>query len=94
MALLFAESGSKEVVIVTDKITEEAGEMIRFLQEEFSPFTLSLVYSRDNETIKELAPFISEYQPVNGKPTAYICENFSCQAPITDCELLEKSLQS
>jgi uncharacterized protein YyaL (SSP411 family) len=92
MALLFAESGSKEVVIVTDKITEGANEMIDLVQEEFSPFTVSLLYSSENESMKEVAPFISQYQTVNGKPTAYVCENFSCQAPVTDRELLIKTL--
>ena len=25
-------------------------------------------------------------EPVNGKPTAYVCENFSCKVPTTDID--------
>jgi len=30
--------------------------------------------------------------PSGGKVTAYICENFSCQLPITDIEILRQTL--
>lgn len=93
IAMLFAKSGSKEVVIVADKMTEEANKMIDLVQEDFHPFTISLVYSGETETIKDLAPFVSKYQTVNGKPTAYICENFSCQAPVTDTNVLRDTFR-
>jgi hypothetical protein len=27
---------------------------------------------------------LREMKPVDGKATAYVCENFTCQAPVTD----------
>ena len=41
-------------------------------------------YSEESKELGELVPFIENYKAVEGRPTAYICENFSCQAPITD----------
>jgi uncharacterized protein YyaL (SSP411 family) len=31
-------------------------------------------------------------KPVNGQPAAYVCQNFTCQAPVTTVEGLEKVL--
>jgi uncharacterized protein YyaL (SSP411 family) len=31
-----------------------------------------------------LAPFLKEQRAINGKTTAYVCQNYACQAPITD----------
>ncbi|HEY4283216.1 MAG TPA: hypothetical protein VGM62_09130, partial [Chthoniobacterales bacterium] len=35
---------------------------------------------------------ITLMSPVNGKPTAYVCEDFTCQAPVTDPKELAKLL--
>jgi uncharacterized protein len=82
-ALLFNMATTKEVVVVEG--TEQPGseEMLNLLKEDFKPFTLSLYSSERYKDLKEVIPFISNYKSVNGKSTAYVCENFSCQAPIT-----------
>lgn len=41
----------------------------------------------------ELAPFIEKQQPLEGKATAYVCRDFSCQAPVTDGAALMKLLE-
>jgi len=35
---------------------------------------------------------ISAMTPIDGKPAAYVCENFTCKAPVTDPRELEKVL--
>jgi uncharacterized protein YyaL (SSP411 family) len=32
-------------------------------------------------------------KPVAGQPAAYVCQNFTCQAPVTTVEELEKVLK-
>jgi len=35
---------------------------------------------------------VKEMKPIGGKATAYVCENFACQAPVTSVEELRKLL--
>jgi uncharacterized protein YyaL (SSP411 family) len=32
-------------------------------------------------------------KPLNGQPAAYICQNFTCQAPVTTVEEVERLLE-
>jgi hypothetical protein len=38
------------------------------------------------------APWIAEMRPINGRTTAYICENFTCQSPASTPEELRQRL--
>jgi uncharacterized protein len=35
---------------------------------------------------------LAEMKPVSGKPAAYVCQNYTCQAPVTEAAALEKLL--
>ena len=93
LVLLYFNSKSNEIVIAADSNNEETKEMIDIINNKFSPFTVSLLYSNENKDIKRTVPIVSEYKTINGKPTAYICENYSCSAPVNDIGLLKKMLE-
>jgi uncharacterized protein len=38
-------------------------------------------------------PLLAERHPLNGAPTAYLCEGFTCQSPTTDPAELERQLE-
>ncbi len=44
-------------------------------------------FSEKNEAIDAMSP-------VDGKPAAYVCENFTCKAPVTDPKALRDLLSS
>ena len=90
-ALLYAKSKSKEIVIVGNEKQEASG-MVNIIREEFRPFTSSILYSDAHSDLKDLAPFVENYKAIEGKPTAYVCENFACQAPITDNSLFRDAI--
>ena len=44
-------------------------------------------FSEKNEAIRAMSP-------IDGKPAAYVCENFTCKAPVTDPKALRDLLSS
>lgn len=92
MSMLFNLSTTKEIVVVGGTDHRGAEEMLDLIKEDFKPFTISLYSSEQHKDLKEIAPFTSDYKSINGKSTAYICENFSCQAPITNLEEFKEML--
>ena len=44
------------------------------------------------EALIEMAPYTEGQKPIEGKATAYICENYSCQAPVTNVDDLASRL--
>lgn len=92
-AMLFAISKPKEVVLVANSHNANAEDMLNIIREDFRPFTMSIFYSDKFEGIKELVTFIDNYKPVEGRTTAYVCENYTCQAPVTDVNKFREMLQ-
>lgn len=90
-AIWFSLTGTKEVVIVGDKENAETKEMLRFLQKEFLPDTVVVFkpVSKAGDEIAKIVPFIKDQVAIDGKVTAYVCENFACHKPTTDLEALK-----
>ncbi len=75
-ALDFHLSPTKEVALVGDDV----GELAATVRSAFRPH---LVLAGGPEGSEE-PPLLRERPLVDGQPTAYVCENFACQAPVTD----------
>ncbi len=92
-ALLFARSSSKEIVITgSSSCNNEALSMIGVIRSKFNPFTTVLLNTDDLEGITKIAPFVESYKRPEKGAAAYLCENYSCQAPVYDSESLSKML--
>jgi len=64
------------------------------------PFEIAIVGSPDDEaTMRLLRAAMSGFRPhedrglVDGKPAAYVCRDFACQAPVTKVEALRAQLE-
>jgi uncharacterized protein YyaL (SSP411 family) len=95
VALLFGQSTPKQIVFAGDRNSEDTKAMLRHAGRRFLPNRVMLLIDGD-ETRSRLASYIPALQgmsPVNGKPAVYVCENYTCQLPVTDVESLERLLQ-
>jgi uncharacterized protein YyaL (SSP411 family) len=75
---------TKEIVIFGE------GEMISEVYREFLPN--KVVVLAENIEDAELIPLLQNRGKIDGKQTAYVCENFACQMPVTSVEQLKLQL--
>lgn len=89
-ASLLLEPG-RELVIVGEP---EATDTQALLQTVSNTPNLSVLLRPANhpETIDQLVPFAVNMRPLGGQATAYLCQNFSCQKPVTEPEKLVELL--
>lgn len=94
MAAMFAVYPGKEVVIAGEKEQADTRQMINTLSSSFLPNTVSILASKDakGQGLEKIVPFIQNQSMIEGKSTAYVCENFSCNAPVTNPGELEDLL--
>ena len=95
-SLHFALSTTTEIVIVGDPQADDSRKMLSIIGKTFSPMTVSLFKdsTADTKTLTELAPYTADYTSQDGKTTAYVCRNYSCESPTCDPKDLKKFLQS
>ncbi len=89
---MFFKHPTKELVIsgVNEQLDSES--MIDVVREGFNPFALTLYYTDIYPELLRIVPIIQDYKPIDGKTAVYICENFTCQTPVTDPDVLRQSL--
>lgn len=94
-AVDFLIGPSREIVIAGDPALTDTREMIKTVQRKFLPNKVLLFHPAgpDAGRLVELVPFVKNMLPRYGRPTAYVCKNFACQAPITDINKLEPILK-
>ena len=64
--------------------------MLRVIREKFLP---NKIVAHADQRLVKLMPYIKDMTPVDGKATAYVCEDFVCQLPTNDIEALRKLLE-
>jgi len=88
--VLMADSKSKEIVLVGDRNSDAAGKMLDIIQQHYSPNTVVLWHDKQ---IEQLAPFTRGQKTRKGKVTAYVCENFQCNLPVSNVADLKRLLK-
>lgn len=75
----------KEIVI----IGERGNELEREVRREYLPNKVVVLCEKE---LSNAIPLLENRQMIEGKPTAFVCENFTCQQPVTTAEELSKQL--
>ncbi len=85
-ALDFAEGPVLEVVVSGDPGASDTRAMLDALGAPYLPRKVIVLRPTgpEAERVAALAPYTRDQVPLNGKATAYVCRNFSCQLPTTD----------
>jgi len=82
----FAVGLSGQVIITGDLEKPDTLEMLRVLRKQFAPN--KVVISRPEKSaqpdIETIAPFVKSHPLLNGKATAYVCTNYTCNLPTND----------
>ena len=42
----------------------------------------------------DLTPLLADRPLLDGNPTAYVCQHFACQQPVTDAEALARQISA
>jgi hypothetical protein len=93
-ALDFFYGPTKELVIVGSPEDGDVRLMIEEARRGFRPNLTVLLRPPgvEGEEIVRLAPYTGPMKMEDGRPTAYLCENFACREPITDLGELKRAL--
>ncbi len=96
VALEWSLSTSKEIIIAGTPSSEDTQALLKEIRSRFIPNKVILLLNSDTERrISQLLPFTTTMRMINGKATAYICENYACQLPTSDravvAQLLSKN---
>ncbi|MBD0380466.1 thioredoxin domain-containing protein [Paenibacillus sedimenti] len=93
-ALDFAYGEASEIVIAGDPSQTETQHMLRTVQRQFLPNALLILHppGTAGEEVRQLIPLTADKLALGGKATAYVCQNFACQAPTQYLEELENLL--
>jgi uncharacterized protein YyaL (SSP411 family) len=92
VAFKFAMAKPRQIVIAADP--GQAGELLRRIHSLFIPNKVLLLADGDEsqERLGTRRPFLKTIAQIEGKPSAYVCENFSCQLPTNDPDKLGELL--
>jgi uncharacterized protein YyaL (SSP411 family) len=96
VALDFALSKPREIIIAGDRKSPDTQGLLRQVGSRFIPNKILLAVDGAEER-RELAqwlPFIENVTPLNGKATAYVCQNYVCNLPTSDPEELARLLEA
>ncbi|MEX0719907.1 MAG: thioredoxin domain-containing protein [Balneolaceae bacterium] len=90
-SIQFLNNASKEVSLIGEK--DELQEILNLIGKQFVPFvTTHILDSSSREQVQKLAVYTSTQKRVDNKPTYYLCENFTCEKPVSGIEAIKKSL--
>jgi uncharacterized protein YyaL (SSP411 family) len=78
----------KEIVLMGDPENQATQEMLRKVHSIYLPNkTLQVV--KPGEPLGKTSPLLEGKSQIDGKPTAYVCQNFTCSPPVTEWDDLK-----
>jgi uncharacterized protein YyaL (SSP411 family) len=94
VALDFSLSKPRQIVIAGKRDAKDTRALLAEVHRHFLPNKILLLADGGDgqKFLEEKLEALSAMKPVDNKPTAYVCENFACQAPLNEVAALAKLL--
>ena len=90
-ALDFYLSRAKEVVIIGERGAADTDALLEEVYRHYIPNRVLLGAGEGDDSATGL-PLLADRRMVDGKATAYLCENYVCQLPVTDAQAFARQL--
>ncbi|KAI0227359.1 Spermatogenesis-associated protein 20 [Lamellibrachia satsuma] len=85
----------KQIIIFGDKDASDTKELVRCVQSCFIPNKILIVVdsnNKNNDYLKSKLDILLSLEKMDGKATAFVCENFTCKSPVNTVAALTESL--
>ncbi|HEY0756065.1 MAG TPA: thioredoxin domain-containing protein [Ktedonobacteraceae bacterium] len=92
-ALDFVLSPAREIAIIGDPQQLETQSLLSVVNSRYRPDCVLASAAPDDTAAIQAIPLLADRPLKAGQPSAYVCQNFSCQAPVTSAEALTNLLQ-
>ncbi|SHL05004.1 thioredoxin domain-containing protein [Rhodothermus profundi] len=92
----FAFGPIYELVLAGDLDNPDLRELLRTIHQRYLPRKVLMLRRSGaaGERLVQLAPFVAAQEPVDGRPTVYVCHDYRCEQPVTDPEELARQLDA
>ena len=84
---------AKEIVIVGERSDARTTDLIKEIHSLYLPNKAVLIFA-PGESLEKVSPLMVGKQQIDGRPTAYVCQNFTCSAPVTSWAELKPLLET
>jgi uncharacterized protein YyaL (SSP411 family) len=93
-ALSTYHAGMPQVVLVDDRASDDTTSLRDVVRRHYLPTAITVPVDGSNrDRLDRVLPWMAAMKARDGRPTAYVCRDFSCQAPTTDREELDRQLR-
>lgn len=92
-ALDFYLATPKEIALVGDPADPVTRSLLHAVYASYLPNKI-VALAHSPETAPATIPLLADRPLRDGKPTAYVCENFACKEPVTDADALTLQLKA
>ncbi len=88
----FAVGPVHQVAVIGSQQDPRTAQMLSYLWQGYRP-RMVVAAAEDGAYLSQDAPdLLKGRRPIDGKPTAYVCQGFTCKLPVTSLEDLQKQL--
>jgi uncharacterized protein YyaL (SSP411 family) len=91
-ALDFHLSAPKEIAIIGEADAPETRELLREVWTRYLPNKIVAQTRGDDPRVGEAVPLLRDRTMIEGHATAYVCEHYTCQQPVTSAAELARQL--